>query len=48
VVLARDGEREQLSETMRAAFARSFGRRPTIEFFGGDKGPRELPPTVSA
>ena len=30
------------------AFERSFGRRPTIEFFGGDRGPREVPTTVSA
>jgi len=41
VVLARDGAREDLAETMGAAFERSFGRRPAVEFFAGDRGPRE-------
>ena len=42
VVLARDGAREDLTEHIGAAFERSFGRRPKVKFFGGDRGPREV------
>jgi galactokinase len=48
VVLARDGARKDLTRWMGDAFERSFGRRPAIEFFGGDRGPREIPARVSA
>jgi galactokinase len=42
VVLAREGARTDLADRMTAAFQASFGRDPRVEFFGGDRGPREV------
>lgn len=42
VMLLRRGAEEGVLELVSARFAERFGRRPTIELFGGDEGPREI------
>ncbi len=48
VILARDGAREDLARHVRGRYAARYGREPTIEFFSGDRGPREVSVAVSA
>ena len=48
VILARDGAREDLAEHIRAGFQARFKRPATIEFFSGDRGPREISAAISA
>lgn len=42
VVLLERGGEEELAARMARDYQSAFGRAPTIEFFGGDSGPREL------
>jgi galactokinase len=42
VVLARDGAQADLARHLRASFAERFSRTPLVEFYGGDRGPREV------
>jgi galactokinase len=42
VMIVRHGAQADVSETVARAFERRFQRRPRIDFFGGDEGPREL------
>ncbi len=42
VMIVRRGAEAEVSEIVARAFERSFDRRPRIDFFGGDEGPREL------
>lgn len=41
-VLADASRKEQAREDLERAFERAYGRIPSIDFFGGDAGPREL------
>lgn len=42
VVLLEQGAESELTQRLEDDFARRFGERPVVEFFGGDPGPREL------
>jgi galactokinase len=42
VMLMRRGAEEQVRQAVQRDFESRFGRRPTVEVFGGDAGPREL------
>lgn len=42
VVLLEVAAQDELARRLEADFERRFGRRPIIEFFGGDAGPREI------
>jgi galactokinase len=44
VILAKRARASELAESVGAGFERRFGRRPAIEVFGGDGGPREVTP----
>ena len=44
VVLLRRGAEPELLARVQNAFGARFGRAPTVEFFGGDEGPREFRP----
>ena len=43
VILARDGRRESLAEHLRGRYLAAHGAEPRIEFYAGDRGPREIP-----
>jgi galactokinase len=43
VALLEKGSEESVAERLISDFERRFGRRPVVEFFGGDSGPREIP-----
>ena len=42
VMLIESGAEEVVAERVGRRFAARFGRRPPIELFGGDEGPREI------
>jgi galactokinase len=42
VALLAKGSEERVAERLITDFERRFGRRPVVEFFGGDPGPREI------
>lgn len=42
VMLLEAGSEAHVAEAVASTFERRFGRRPPIEFFQGDEGPREL------
>jgi hypothetical protein len=41
-MLMRRGAEEQVRQAVQRDFESRFGRRPTVEVFGGYAGPREL------
>lgn len=45
VILLRAGAEDEVRDRVSSRFEARFGRRPSIDFFGGDEGPRELPTT---
>ena len=48
VILARAGAQADLTGHLRATFAKRFARPPLVEFYSGDRGPREVAVAVSA
>jgi galactokinase len=48
VILVRDGQREGLAAHLRARFEAAHGHTPSIEFYSGDRGPREVAHQVSS
>jgi galactokinase len=42
VILVERGGESELAARLTRDYAGAFGRAPTVEFFGGDAGPREI------